>query len=389
MPRLDMRWGVAMAVMVLAMPAPAFGQRLLETDGIELHGTARVVTYAASLCNVLEASHTEAEYERIKANHGQPLDVWQLDFSVYNGSGRWLDHLIALYSIESKWPDCTNWSGDGPGGGPSGTYSEPVQWTGTAGHIQETGRNVVAPGATLTATTFILVFHEDPPPQFADWSVNFRFGKPVTAGGSETGGPGGLARRIYHRGAATGGGHSRAGEPCSGSRSWTARTRRTSKRISGSSRTGCSGRWRRTGWRRCARREGVEPVRRRAGSRPAADRDVPQRAGELRVFDGMEFVGVPAGEFRMGSASPEAPDNVQPVTQVRISRGFRSRQVRGHTGTVGGGVGIRGAGGDHRGIATRRTWPRSRGARRIAGIGRIRWGRRSCVRAFLCISRQP
>ena len=186
--RLGMRWALAMAVMVLAMPAPAFGQRLLETDGIELRGTARVVTYAASLCNVLEASHTEEEYERIKANHGQPLDVWQLDFSVYNGSGKWLDHLIALYSIESKWPDCTNWSGDGPGGGPSGTYSEPVQWTGTAGHIQKTGRNVVAPGATLTATTFILVFHEDPPPQFADWSVNFRFGAsaraPASSGGA-------------------------------------------------------------------------------------------------------------------------------------------------------------------------------------------------------------
>ena len=42
---------------------------------------------------------------------------------------------------------------------------------------------------TLTATTFILVFHEDPPPQFADWSVNFRFGKPVTAGGAETEAP--------------------------------------------------------------------------------------------------------------------------------------------------------------------------------------------------------
>ena len=186
MPRLDMRWGMAMAVLVLGMVEDASAELLLETDGIELHGTARVVTYEASLCNVLEASHKEEEYERIKANHGQPLDVWQLDFSVYNGSGKWLDHLIALYGIESKWPDCTNWSGDGPGGGPSGTYSEPVQWTGTAGHIQETGRNVVAPGATLTATTFILVFHEDPPPQFADWSVNFTFGDSVTAGGAET-----------------------------------------------------------------------------------------------------------------------------------------------------------------------------------------------------------
>ena len=44
--------------------------------------------------------------------------------------------------------------------------------------------------------------------------------------------------------------------------------------------------------------------------------------GELRVFDGMEFVWVPAGEFRMGSTSPEADDGEQPVTRVRISRGF-------------------------------------------------------------------
>ena len=37
---------------------------------------------------------------------------------------------------------------------------------------------------------------------------------------------------------------------------------------------------------------------------------------------GMEFVWIPAGKFRMGSTSSEAFEDEQPVTQVRISRGF-------------------------------------------------------------------
>ena len=57
-------------------------------------------------------------------------------------------------------------------------------------------------------------------------------------------------------------------------------------------------------------------------AQPAADRDAPPRAGESRMFDGMEFVWVPAGAFRMGSTSSEAGSREQPVTQVRISRGF-------------------------------------------------------------------
>ena len=40
------------------------------------------------------------------------------------------------------------------------------------------------------------------------------------------------------------------------------------------------------------------------------------------TFDGVEFVWVPPGQFQMGSTSSEADDDEQPVTQVRISRGF-------------------------------------------------------------------
>ena len=60
----------------------------------------------------------------------------------------------------------------------------------------------------------------------------------------------------------------------------------------------------------------------KATSIEAAVEAARRRAGELRVFDGMEFVWVPAGEFRMGSTSEEADADEQPVTQVRISRGF-------------------------------------------------------------------
>ena len=45
-------------------------------------------------------------------------------------------------------------------------------------------------------------------------------------------------------------------------------------------------------------------------------------AGATRVFDGMEFAWIPAGEFRMGSTSSLADDNENRVTRVRVSRGF-------------------------------------------------------------------
>ena len=47
------------------------------------------------------------------------------------------------------------------------------------------------------------------------------------------------------------------------------------------------------------------------------------QAGSMRVFDGMEFVWVPAGQFRMGCVSGrDCQDYEFPVHEVRISRGF-------------------------------------------------------------------
>ena len=65
-------------------------------------------------------------------------------------------------------------------------------------------------------------------------------------------------------------------------------------------------------------------------------------AGETRVFDGMEFVWVPAGEFRMGSNSPGmlAEQGEQTVvTQGADQSGVLAGQVRGDAGRVGGGDG--------------------------------------------------
>ena len=65
-------------------------------------------------------------------------------------------------------------------------------------------------------------------------------------------------------------------------------------------------------------------MRRRAGPGEPAEHSAAEvlRAGESRVFDGMEFVWVPAGEFLMGSTSAEAYPQESPLTRVRISRGY-------------------------------------------------------------------
>ncbi len=151
------------------LPAGVHAQRLMELEGIQLRASVRVVAYAAATCEIREGfAGDDQAYD--PANRGQPLDVWQLDFSVYNGSGEWLDHLIARYNIASEWPPCSSW--DGPR---AGTVEGAVEWANASGFIQETGPNVVEPGQTLTTTTYLLVFHSDVPPQFERWSLDYNY----------------------------------------------------------------------------------------------------------------------------------------------------------------------------------------------------------------------
>ena len=160
---------VATALALLLIATPGQARSLMEIDGIELRGAAQVVMHGAATCHIREINHSEEEYERLKVNEGKLLDLWRLDFSVYNGSGKALDHLIARYNIESQWPPCTNWSYNPE----SPTTS--ASWSSQSGHIQRTAKPFsVTPGETLTEELFFIVFHEDTP-QFANWSVDYNF----------------------------------------------------------------------------------------------------------------------------------------------------------------------------------------------------------------------
>ena len=296
------------AVTILA--ADALGRRLLEVDGVELHGDAQLAMSGGGTCNVLES---DTNYEAKKENHGAPMDIWRLDFTVRNGSGRWLDHLIARFQIESEWPDCTNW--DGPG---AGQFAQPVEWADSASHIQESGRNVVAPGQTLTQTKFFIILRGDPQPRFANWSMDFDFAAGSSSGpGSPASVPAMSAEvdTVFWQSITN------STDPADfeaylrqfpqGVFRALAQNRLAALRAAGSDS------------RAVAAAAGNAGAARVAQGGPAGiGATVEPRAGETRAFDGMAFVWVPAGEFRMGSTSAEADYDEQPVTRVRISRGF-------------------------------------------------------------------
>ena len=124
---------VVLAVLAVwgAAELKVFAETLVEQDGIELSGSVRLVARGVGTCEVREASHSEEVYEQIKANHGQPLDVWRLDYSAYNGSGKPLSSLSAHFRIESEWPPCTSWSG------PEGSYAKQVLWGGSFQVLQK------------------------------------------------------------------------------------------------------------------------------------------------------------------------------------------------------------------------------------------------------------
>ena len=168
-------------VLCPVLAADARGQQLLEIDGIELRGEVQLVMSGGGTCNVLES---DTSYEAKKENHGAPMDIWRLDFSVRNGSGRWLDHLIARFQIESEWPDCTNWDVPDAVDFARQYPSALIEWADSIGHIQESGRNVVSPGQRLSETRLFIVLRGDPEPRFSNWSMDFDLAAAPAAAGA-------------------------------------------------------------------------------------------------------------------------------------------------------------------------------------------------------------
>ena len=163
-------WFVAL---VLLSAAGAHAQALLTTDdGIALRGTVRLLQSNAATCNVI-AENAQGSYEEMRVNQGQPLHLWELEFSVFNGSGRALDHLLAYYDIASPWPPCTNWTEHYELEGDY-VYLQ-VQWVDPSGRIQHTGAATpTLPNQTHTETILLLAFN-GVRPRFTDWSVNYTF----------------------------------------------------------------------------------------------------------------------------------------------------------------------------------------------------------------------
>ena len=162
--------GALCASLLLAAGAPA--ATLWEQDGVSLEGSVRLVARAAATCVVSADGQSPEGYEAMKANHGQPLHVWRLDYEVYNGSGRGLSQVTAHMRIESEWPPCSRWDG------PTGSFPGPLEWAGSFKTLQRTGG--LGAGEEAGETVYVLAFH-DRQPRFANWQVDFRFGAPSGA----------------------------------------------------------------------------------------------------------------------------------------------------------------------------------------------------------------
>ena len=163
----------------LLFTSAAQGETLYQRDGITLEGRVRMATRGASICQVLAEHHPAELYERLQANHGQPLHVWRLDFAVRNSSDRRLEHLTANFRIGAQRPPCTTWTGLGD------KYPKDAVWA-EVFHVLRMPYGM-EPGEEVGDTVFVLAF-DGQQPRFESRQVAYRFA-PQTAPSPPTGAP--------------------------------------------------------------------------------------------------------------------------------------------------------------------------------------------------------
>ena len=323
---------------LLAAVTGVSAETLYERDGIRLEATVRMVTRDAGVCEVVEGRQSKQVYEQIQANQGRPLHVWQLEYGARNGSGRRLEHLKASLTIAAEWPGCTAWSA------PEGSYPKPLQWGDSIELLQRPYG--MEPDEQASDTVYVLALdgHE---PGFESWDIDYRFAAgtatvpgAVLRGGGMSGRPSGAAGlppriqanlNLRQAEQAARDGDAAAArqavlaaahgiEPAAEDHyryavAWAAAEE--PKRA-----VEAAVRYLQLRGRQAEHyAEALDLINRR-GSLPPPEASGPPPAGQSREFDGIEFVWVPAGEFRMGSTSGEARSNEQPPVRVRIIRGF-------------------------------------------------------------------
>ena len=160
-------WTALFVVSVVSRGPSVQAEIFYNQDGIQLQGSIRTLAYNAYTCNVLEEKHSDEEYEKVKAYQGQPLHIWQVDYSVYNGSGKTLSYLRAQLDVESNWPPCDNWDSS-----PDLDFHEFAEWTGGSNILQ------MPYGMRLNQaeqrTKYLLVFHAEQP-RFTAWDIQYTF----------------------------------------------------------------------------------------------------------------------------------------------------------------------------------------------------------------------
>ena len=352
------------ALALLASPASA--KVLYDREGIQLQGTARIVSRNAATCNVLEEKYSPEEYQKMKANQGRLLHVWQLDISAHNQTGKPLDFLSADFEIDSPWQPCTNWSGEGPGGGPAGDFVDAeghpkrLTWADTLKVLSMPyGMRV---GQVERDTVFLSVFHEDRP-VFKNWWVDFTFarqgsqGRQAAAAAPSRAAP---RQRVELPPRILADKYLRQAEQLVQEEDYEGARKAMENLLALQQEHGLEPDpedhfryariWSAAGAPERAVEEAVrylqirgreaehyeealdlinraEAEQARAESGAGGTAGSPSgssrlRVGETVVFDGMEFVGIPPGESRMGSNSRHARGDEKSVTRVRISKGF-------------------------------------------------------------------